>query len=242
MLSNLLARSFIIFILAYLWLGFYIDNILIVFLVSFLVMFGVNYLIILFYKKKNIKIKFTRKQHEDIRRVILQFKFMSKTEVRAFLKKALSKLDKKVRYFYPLFDTAVTCQDIIKCIKKTPSESTAHIMAESFTDEVVVFADALQRKTVLLDACAVYTRILEPAQTFPDVKAEFKTRKKLTWADLRRTVFQRSKIRPYITIGIIILLTSFIVKFSFLYVFFASLIFSFALISLVAVESENECF
>ena len=50
--SNLLARSFIVFMIAYLWLTFYVRNILIVFVIAFAIMMMIN---AIFYLRRPVK-------------------------------------------------------------------------------------------------------------------------------------------------------------------------------------------
>jgi len=231
-ISNLLARSFIVFILAYLWLSFYLKSIFLVFAISFVIMLAVNYLFVLLRKRKNARAALTREQQQHMRAVMLQLKFMSREKARALFKKAFTALDKEVNNFYPLFNIEVATSDIIKCLRYARKEGAVYIASEKFSPDVVAFAKALQKEIVLLDAAAVYEQILSPADTFPEVTVELKAREKLTWRELRQMVFRRTKVRPYIIIGIVILLTSFIVSFSIYYIAMATLLFSFALISL----------
>ena len=242
-ISNLLARSFIVFILAYLWLSFYLKNIILVFVISFVVMLAVNYLFILLKRRKNTRAQLTRKQQEHMRQVMLQLKFMSREKARALFKKAFTALDKEVSNFYPLFNIEVTTADIIKCLRYARKDGAVYIASEKFSPDVVAFAKALQKEIVLLDAQSVYEQILVPAETFPEVTVELKGRQKLTWQELRQIMFQRAKVRPYIIIGIVILLTSFIVSFSIYYIVVATIVFSFALISLFARDTlKSELF
>ena len=242
-ISNLLARSFIVFILAYLWLSFYLKSIFLIFLISFVIMMAVNYLFILLKRRKSTRAQLTRKQQEHMHAVMLQLKFMSREKARALFKKAFIVLGKEVKNFYPLFNTEVATADIIKCLRYAKKDGAVYIASEKFSPDVIAFAKALQKEIVLLDAAAVYEQILSPADTFPEVTVELKTRQKMTWQELRQIVFQRAKVRPYIIIGVVILLTSFIVNFSIYYIVVATIVFSFALISLFARDTlKNELF
>jgi hypothetical protein len=206
-------------------------------------MLAVNYLFILWGKRSKTRAQLTRKQQEHMRAVMLQLKFMSREKARALFKKAFTVLDKEVKNFYPLFNTEVATADIIKCLRYARKDGAVYIASEKFSPDVIAFAKALQKEIVLLDATAVYEQILSPADTFPEVTVEIKTRQKLTWRELRQMVFQRAKVRPYIIIGVVILLTSFIVNFSIYYIVVATIVFSFALISLFSRDTlRNELF
>jgi hypothetical protein len=122
---NLMARSFIVFLVAYLWLSFYFRDLISVFVYSFLIMLGVNFVLRLLPKKR----------------------------------------------------AAQKPVDYIKVI--TPPRQINH-------------------------------------------------------------VFERRKVRTYLVLGAVIFLTSFIVRFSIFYIIFATIMFSFAFISLFVVYSNND--
>ena len=143
--SNLLARSFLVFLIAYLWLSFYVREILIVFFIAFGVMLAVNFV-------------FSR-----------------------IMRRRRPPVVKEPRIFNP-YDT------IIK----------------------------------------QYKRFLNRGMWKRDLQ------------NLKRLVFQRRKVKNYIFLGVIILLMSFIVRFNIFYIIFATIMFSFALISLFAVQSTDE--
>ena len=144
-ISNLLARSFIVFILAYLWLSFYLKSIVLVFFISFAIMMAVNYLFAVLRKRKKNRAELTRKQQEHMRQVMLQLKFMTREKARALFKKAFTALDKELKNFYPLFNIEVTTADIIKCLRYARKDGAVYIAAEKFSPDVAQFAKALQK-------------------------------------------------------------------------------------------------
>jgi len=241
-ISNLLARSFLVFILAYLWLTFYIRNIALVFIIAFCVAMVANYVFMLFTRRKTARKALTLKEHNHMRQITLQLKFMSRTGVRALFRRAFDAMERPMPAIYPLFNKDVTSADIITILRRTRKNCTIYIAAERFPAEVVGFANAVDRDVKLLDARAVYENILKPADIFPEVKVELRPRKKLTWRELRDLVFTRTKVRPYIIIGVVILATSFIVRFNIYYIVVATIMFSFALTCLFVVPSKRELF
>jgi len=74
--SNLLARSFIVFLMAYLWLTFYIRNIIYVFFVSLAIMFVFNFVIWLLTHKKRNRIKRARHILKLVRKKITFKEYM----------------------------------------------------------------------------------------------------------------------------------------------------------------------
>ena len=238
--SNLFARSFIIFVLAYLWMSFYLRSLILVFCISFLIMLVVNYVFILLGKRKKSRAALTRKQHQHMNQIMLQLKFTSRENARKLFGRAFSVLGKDVPTFYPLFNINVTTADIIKCMRYARKGTTIYIASESFTSDVIAFAASLDRDIKLLDGHTVYSQILCPADIFPEITVGLKSKKRLTLSELRQIIFTRAKVRPYIIIGLVILLTSFIVRFNIYYIIVATVLFSFALVSLFAVNSRHD--
>lgn len=248
--TNTFARYFIVFIIAYLWLSFYIRNLFLVFLLSFAIAFFVNYIFGLFQRRKNIRNRLNRDQQNHMRQIVLQLKFLSLREAIALLSTAFLKLypdaeknkilqkklvlqnnDKKLNIF-PMFDKEPTTADIIAAINQTAKDHTTVIAANFFHPSITSFVSALDKNVRLMTAEDVYTQILSPSQVFPEIAVQFKSKKRLTFEQLKKMMFSRAKVRPYITIGIVILLTSLIVRFNFYYIIIATILFSFALISL----------
>ena len=226
-ISNLLARSFIVFLIAYLWLEYYLSNIILVFVLAFAVMTVVNWLFWIWSKSRDTKQKLTREQQKHLAVVTLQLKFMSKTEAKKLFDKAGR------GEIVSLFHKTPTVEDIISCVKKK-NDSGVVIAAEKFPPEVVAFCVAIKTEVTLLDASAVYQQIFQPSDVFPEITVELKDRQRLTWAYLRQNVFARTKARTYVILGIIILGTSLIVRLNFYYIVVATVMFAFALVSLVA--------
>jgi len=238
----MLARSFLVFLLAYLWLTFYIRNIILVFIIAFCFAMLVNYLFMLLGRRKSAKRALSLKEQKHVREVTLQLKFMTRENVRILFKHAFDVLEKPLPAIFPLFNKDVTTADVITILRRTRKASTIFIAAERFSPEITVFVNALDRDVKLLDARAVYENILKPADTFPEIKVELKSKKKLTWRQLRDLVFARTKARPYIIIGVVILLTSFIVRFNIYYIAVATVVFSFAIASLFMIPSGRDLF
>jgi len=136
-IGNLLARSFLVFILAYLWLSFYIRNIMFVFLTAFVIMLVVNFGFSLFTNRK--KPKPVKKIYNPHTKIMRQYR---------------ARLDHQ-RYNW-----------------------------------------------------------------------------RIALREMRDKAFQRRKVKPYIFYGVIVLLTSFIVRLNIYYVIFSTILFLFALISL----------
>ena len=228
------------------------------FILAFIITCIINYGFYLLLRRKNKKKRLTKEQQEHLRKVTLQLKFLTKSKSLNLFKTAFIKLypdaqtiklttkkvniitDDKNINFFPMFSQEITIADVINCLKYTNKDSMCYIASENFSPAVVAFALTLEKPVKLLDARVVLEKLLAPTETYPDITVELKTKKRLTWEYIKTATFARTKIKTYIILGLIILATSFIVRFNIYYIIIATLLFSFALISLFAPYYKDE--
>ena len=231
-ITNFLTRSFFIFVIAFLWVSFYVRDFIVQFLISSIITVIANYLIS-FLLSKRLKRKITTREHlQHMQKTILQLKFMTPTEVQKLFRAALA--DKENIKIHSLFHKTPTEEDIIKIIKKNKSTDTTskiYIAAETFTPQLLLFTRTLNLNIVLLNGEQVYNQILNPKQIYPKTIIEPNKKAKVTMRELREMMFARNKTKPYIITAMIILVTSFIVSFSIYYIIVATLIFGMSLAS-----------
>lgn len=248
-ISNLLARSFLVFIITWLWASYYARGFFAILLISVTVMLGINFIISFVNKHRN-KTKATGKQQrEHMSQVILQLKFMTAPQALTLFKKALPQntkeyVNQKRFTLCPLFHIAIPSEhDIIKAIKKAPKNSKVIVLAEFFPPALIAFVRSLDFNIVLLDAESAYTQILLPSETFPEIKIQTKkpTPKK-TLGDLKAIAFNRSRTKTYIITGTVILFSSLIVRLHLYYIIIATIIFTLALTSYFSPTSSKNLF
>jgi len=255
-ISNTLARSFLVFIIAWLWTSFYVRGFFLIALisVSIVILFEVAVSFIGKHRTRSHTLKSQERTH--MHQVTLQLKFMTKPQVQALFRKAVPSA--KV---HSLFHTTPTEQDIIKCVKmvskpKFPSKispsglatssnegcpenrggvfekSKIILTAESFTPQVTAFARSLDANIILLDAEAVYTQILKPTQTFPPITIQTKRKTpRKTLAEIKSMIFNRTRTKSYVITGAVILFSSLIVRLHIYYIIIATIVFGLALTS-----------
>lgn len=236
--TNLLARSFLIFIIAWLWTSYYVRGFLIILFISTAITIASNYLILLIGRHRGNTAKITKQQREHAKQVILQLKFMTQAQTKMLLKKALSKearehVNQKRFTLCPLFHiAAITEQDIINNIKLAPKDSKIILMAETFPPAIIKFAHSLDFDIVLLDAQVVYSQILCTTQTFPQIKIQTKkATPRKTIREIKALVFNRTRTKSYVITGLVILVSSLIVRLHLYYIIVATIIFALALSS-----------
>ncbi|MCL2229075.1 MAG: hypothetical protein FWC00_04585 [Firmicutes bacterium] len=260
-ITGLIARSFIVFMLAYLWLSFYVANIVLVFIISFFITAAVNTLFYILKIRRSARAKVTREEKKHINQIMLQFRFQAQAKTLNLMKTAFQILgrqvvstQKKLKFYravdeheenptlcnmFLLFQINPTVDDVVKCISATNKGAITYIASESFHPSVIAYVASLDKQVVLMDGTDVYKQLLEPAQIFPDFTVHYKTRQRLQLNELKRVMFMRTKSKSYIFLGVIILATSFIVRFNIYYIIIASVLFLFALLSLFALPSKD---
>ena len=139
---NWVARGFLVFIIAYLWLSFYIRPLSLVFLFSFLIAFAVSWVFEWIYIKRHPVVP-------------------------------------RIRYIKPVGPYAVALKAYRRDLKRR---------GRNFRRSLRALCDV---------------------------------------------VFSKKRVKPYIFYGVVLVLTSFLVKFSIYYVVFSTILFAFALISFI---------
>lgn len=135
--------------------------------------------------------------------------------------------------FFPLFHINISKEDIIACLNKCKPGERCVIAAYDFDIALMAFFESLDIDIVFMDAARIYDELLEPTKTFPRIVIQEKKSVRLTLRRLGALMFTRKKVKGYIFVGIIILLTSLIIRPSIYYIVMATIVFGIALISLM---------
>lgn len=235
---NLLARSFLVFIIAWLWISFYVRSFILILLMSTAITLAVEFVLSFVSKRRNHKHIKTKKEREHMKQVILQLKFMTKIQTQALFKKAFPKLNIK-----SLFHTTPTEYDIIACIKSAKKNSKLIITAEFFPPSVMAFSRSLDVNLVLLDSESVYTQILAPTGNFPEIKIQTKKQSpRKTIREIKTLVFNRTRTKSYVITGVVIMVSSLIIRLHLYYIIIATIVFALALSSYFSPRVPNNLF
>ena len=247
--TSMIIRCFFIFIIAYLWATFLFPGFIMTFVFAFLVMCLANFFIMAFQSRKLKKKHLTRAEQEHMQSVLLQLKFLKPAEALVLFKKALEKklcdtsddpsgglawggnnmIETQNFCFFPMFHKVPTDEDIIAALHKTPEGKKTVVGAIDFPPAVLGFFAGLKLDVVLMDGGEVFNQLLLPTETYPEVRVEKRSRAKITRAALRQMFLNPKKTRSFVFIGIIIMLTSLIVRPTIYYVIVATVVFGLAL-------------
>jgi len=237
---NFLIRSFFVFLIAYLWASFFFRDFFLSVISAFLITVVVNCILGFFQNKRVKRQRLTKKEREERFLHMLQLRFLTQIESQELLQKALRALGSDAQVF-SYFHTEPTTGDIARCIRQNKGKKTI-IAASSFHPQVMQFAATVDVEVVLLNEQEVYAQLLKPAEVFPQILFRPKSKASLTLAMFKGMMLNRARTRGYVFIGIIILLTSFLVAFPLYYIIFATLLFGMAVASYFFPETKNLSF
>lgn len=224
-----------IFCLSFIWLQYVKRD------VAFSIVVGASittvvYVIIRYtLQKRSDKKSSNSADHEKMKDASAQFMFASTKQTLDFFTHVLAdkfEIKKKVNMlelkrddcctlFIPMYQTfIITERDILPFLKKENCD--VMVCGKKFSGEAKELSLLYTKKLKLLDEEQVYHEILKPANTYPSFANINKQKKKL---HLREVVFNKNKTKPYFFSGLVLLLTSFFVRFHIYYVIVSSILF-----------------
>jgi hypothetical protein len=242
---NVLGRAFFVFIIAYLWAGYYIRSFFTSMIIA--VAFAI-FVEVVFYSLRNQKsarLNISRECARKMNLILLQLRFMSNIAVLQLFYKALAKkfactlTSRKLSLATPsgnleifsLFHCDPTPADIIKCVNNTKEGSKTLIAATAFSPEVIAFVSSLRIQVELLNKEVVYNQILAPSEVFPEITVEFIEKRKMTLRRLRSIVLSRHRTRGYILTAVFIIFTGFLIQLPIYYIIVATIVFGLGFVS-----------
>ena len=147
-ISNIIFKYFLIFSISFLWLNFYIDNLLIVGTISLIISLAIGQLLGYIFRKKQNRKKLSLKEHEKMQDISLQFFLADHESILKFFQLLLSTKhdlqngkDTKSLFFdncvfIPYYSTLLITPDIIAQIfKNYKNKDKIYISAITFSDE-----------------------------------------------------------------------------------------------------------
>lgn len=243
-ISNLIFKYFLIFAVSFLWINFYYDNLLAVGLISIIVAIIIGQIHDYLCKQKKITSSLSAKEKEKIEEISIQFLLATNKEVLIFFNTLLksnhvceiNKIKKNIIcddfIFIPFYNKKIIdYDDIINIYKENKSNKKIIIACIEYTDKALNLANSITNtKIIILDKYQIY-RLLKKHNFYPDFNITLNSNKKFKYSDLKNIAFTKTTAKHYLFSGIIILVTSFFIKYSLYYLIFATLLFIFAGIS-----------
>ncbi|MCL2570457.1 MAG: hypothetical protein FWE16_04610 [Firmicutes bacterium] len=243
-LSNLVIRSFFIFVIAYLWASYLFRGFFVNFLIAFLITVLANYFITILYTKKRNKVNLTKQEQEHMFKISLAYRFMTKEKALENLYLVFGKLNEdgvEKQYdrvlvdgksYFSMLHKDVSIEDVVEIVRKADFQKVV-VVGQEFSREVRNFFGILEIDVELLNIEKFYSEYLKKAEIFPNLSIATKSKSRITWLGIRNMFLQRQKARGYVLVGLVVLMASFVVSFSLFYIIFATFLFGLAVTSRV---------
>ena len=240
-------RFFMFFLLSFIWLRFLIKPIILTIVISTLTALFFEFSLNIIYLKKNNNKKLKLKEKEDAENMFLSLSITNKF-VDFFNKLASTRhnTEKKLNYIvvkhkdynvilYPfIFFKTLEPDDINKIILDLKNENYKKLViccneSSKNTDKHI---KNFEFEIVILDKYETYLSLYKFYNYFPEITLSYKPIKKEGFKDLLALSFNRSRTKGYLFSAIVLLFSSFFIKFNLYYSIFSSLLIIFAFISL----------
>lgn len=190
---------------------------------------------------KKIKFRLSKKESEDLNKIISQLNLSTPLEQLSLFDKALKKdgyslenknsflylPEKKIAIFLNFKFDSTTKTDIVKAFNLVNKADKIYILAENFSKEIEDFASRFDGRINLISANKIY-HFLVKTEVFPKTKIELKTSKKVKFSDLI-VLLDKKKAKTHLGLGVIFLTLSYFVPIKLYYIIFGC---SFLILSL----------
>jgi len=239
-ISNSIFEYFIVFAILFLWLNFYIENLFTASAISLIATILLLSIVREIRKRKHSKYELTLAENKKIQEISFNFLLSDANKVLTFYKILLSsKHDCKIikdqikwdnTLFIPHYSKQeLSKDDIANIIRQNTACERIIIAAINYTDEARTFVNKLEQRIVLLNESDTFV-LMKERDYFPELTIKTKTTKKFQYKDLKNIAFVKKNAKHYLYSGIIILITSFFIRYNIYYTVFATLLFIFSAI------------
>ena len=143
--------------------------------------------------------------------------------------------DNEKYLFVPLYSTLkLIDRDILPLLQNKGCKIIT--ACKTYSDEAEDLAQVFSKRIELWDEKKVYSKLLKPTETYPQLVKIEQTKVK---RDYRKIIFARQKAKPYFFSGLVILFASFFVRFNIYYVIISSLLFFTSMYCLLYKKREE---
>lgn len=243
-ISNKILKYFIIFSISFIWINYYYDNVIIVAIISTLIAIIIGQIIALIFKKKSNIIKLSQKEQSHINNISTQCLLTENSKILIFYKNLLgAKRDVEISKnkdaiiwqdtaFLPIYNKyTITQDDISIAYKNFHNYDNLIIAGINFSDDAIALTSKISDcKISTLNIQQMYS-VYKKYDYYPDFNIKLATKERANFKKVKETVFIKSNAKHYLLSGLLILITSFFIKYSTYYLVFATLLFVFSAIS-----------
>ena len=245
---NAIARIFLEFLIAFVWIRYFVQEFIISLISSILAAIIIEILLVLFKKRKENKHSSTKETEEKINSISQSFLFSDdKENIDFFYKLAKEKHQAKKMSKYILINNPnstvalipfftynpFSCDNLIYCYNLVkPTQPTKIVICANLIDQnaIKLIKNFQNVNIVILDKRETYFKLLVPYNIFPNIK-KFSPPSKPTAKDLLAYSLNKKRSKGYFFASIILLISSFMVRNNIYYVIMSSLLLVLSLIS-----------
>jgi len=242
-ISNLIFKYFALFSIAFMWLNFYSTNNIFVTFISIIIALIIGNLLGLISKYKKKKINLSLIENNKIQEISFQLLINSHKENLKFFHILLkskniceinfkkNQIESEEFIFVPIYNSEeITESDILNIYKNNINVKKIIISCISFSTSTESLCNKLQNaKIYLLDIKQTFV-LMKKYDLYPEITNKINIKKHLNFASLKKMFFAKQNSKRYFFSGIIILLTSFFIRYNIYYLISATLLFIFSLI------------
>ena len=206
---QILLKSFLIYLIAFIWLKFILDSFWLASILSFAITLFLNIIGVIINKKKNLKSSLKIKEKEDAESMFL----------------SLINDNHKVDFFYKLFTSRFN--NVVKY-----KANKILILCNDYDKSLVSFCDNFDCQILLLNKYETYSCIYKEYDFYPTITTK-KKNSKHSFKQVLNILFNKQKTKGYFISALVLFIASLFINLNIYYCIVASLLIIFALISLI---------
>ena len=237
---------FILFLLSFVWIRFFIKNILSSALISFVLAFLVEELLSFIQRKrKNIKIA-SKQTKQKIENIFLNFLFLSQKEISNYFQTILSKSKsvKQQNFFiisenqtgvFPFFENqTLSLEHISKIYQKAKNENISKLIifcyeCDQQTKEII--SNLTFPSTTIMEHEEIFFSFLENENTPTIIKPQKQNTKKTALKQVVKMSLSKERTKSYLFSSITLILCSLFVKYNVYYLITSTLLLFLSIFS-----------
>lgn len=242
-ISNIIFKYFVIFAIIFMWLNFYSRDILSISLTSIILTFIIGKIIGTIGLKRKNKLKLSLQENKKIQEISFQLFLNSEKENLKFFHILLKSNDSEINIhklqiennkyiFVPLYNTSEISEKEIFTVFQNNKNCDKKIIIGciNFSQNAKLLIDKIQSPNIhLLDINQTFA-LLKKYDFYPEPLIPIKTSKKFEFKMIKKLFFAKQNAKHYLFSAIIILITSFFIRYNIYYIAFATLLFIFSAI------------
>lgn len=236
-ISNILFKYTLIFLISFLWIEAYIDNLIVVTICAFVSALVVGKILGMLYHKKQESISITLKEQEMIYYASKQLLLCSDYHkiIDFFLQILSSKenviaTDREIFWdnnvLIPLYNyRKISLDKIIEIYKTYKKYNNIIIVGIGYEEGSCEFIKTIYDTNIhLLDEKSAF-KIFKKHNLFPEFNIKLKEKDSFKLTSLKKLILSKRNTRNYFASGIVILISSVFIQYNIYYICFATLLF-----------------